>query len=108
MTLEKLVEMCGKSSDKLNSEILEKDMIVIAGYFDDVKYYLSALGLTPTEQTDVTKESYMDGTQIAMNHCLLLWRKHNPSSATLKTLLEILLSLKKEEIALQVCSYIIT
>ena len=108
MTLEKLVEMYGISSDELDCEIPETEMILLAGYFDDVKYYLSALGLTLTEQTDVTKESYNDGTQLAMNHCLLLWRKHDPSSATLRTLLEILLILNKENIALNVCNYIVT
>lgn len=104
--LENLEEMYGVSGDRLNCEIQEKDMIFLASYFDNVDYYLSALDLTPAEQTDVTRISHRDGTQIAMNHCLLLWRKHDPSTATLRTILEILLNLKKEEIALKVCNYL--
>ena len=40
-TLEKLVEMYGISSDELHCEIPEKDMIILAGYFDNVEYYVS-------------------------------------------------------------------
>ena len=92
------------SSDQLGCEIEERDMIILAGYFDNVEFYLNILGLSPAEQTDVRKK-VSEGTQIAMNYCLLLWRQHNPSTATLGTLLEILLSLRKEYIASKVCDY---
>ena len=98
--------MYNVSNDRLNCEIQEKDIIYLAGYFDNVEYYVSALDLSPAERTDVRKKSYTDGTQIAMSHCLSLWRQHNPSTATLRTLLDILLSLKKDEIALKVCNYL--
>ena len=102
MTLEKLTEIFGMSGEQLNSVIEEKDMIILAGYFDDVEYYLDILGLTSGEKKDVRKT---DKNQIAINDCLLLWKQHNPSTATLKTLLEILLSLRKEEIVLKVCNF---
>ena len=92
------------SSDQLDCEIEEGDMIILAGYFDNVEYYLDVLGLAPPEQTDVRKK-VTEGTQIAMKYCLSLWRQHNPPTATLRTLLEILLSLKKEKIASKVCNY---
>ena len=79
-------------------------MTILASYFDNVEYYLNMFGLSPAEQTDV-KRKVIDGTQIAMSHCLTLWKQHSPSSANLRTLLEILLSLKKEEIASKVCAY---
>ena len=92
------------TSSQLDCEIEDSDMIHLAQYFDNVEYYLSFLGLSPAEQTDVRRE-VLEGNQIAVNKCLLLWKKHNPSKATLRILLEILLSLKKGEIASNVCSY---
>ena len=90
------------SDDQLDCEIEDDDIIILADYFDDVEYYLSVLGLSPAEQIDVRSKT-AKGNRIAMNHCLLLWKQHNPSTATLRALLEILLKLKKEEIASKVC-----
>ena len=105
VTVEKLVEMYNLSNDQLNCEIKEEDIITLAGYFDNVEYYLSALGLITAEQTDIKFKKVTEGTQIAMNECLTLWKRHNPSAATLRALLEILLRLKKVEIASKVCQY---
>ena len=105
MTLEKLIEKCGISSDQLNSEIEGSDMIILASYFDNVEYYLDILGLTPAEQSDVRRNNYIHGTQVAIKDCLLLWKQHYPFTATLRALLEILLRLRKEEIALKVCNF---
>ena len=105
MTLEKLTKMRSMQSDQLDCEIEGTDTIYLAQYFDNVEYYLGPLGLTPAEQTDVKKEYVINGTQIAINHCLCLWRRHNPSTATVRTLLEILLKLGKEEIASEVCDH---
>ena len=104
MTLETLTKVYAISSDQLDLVIDDSDMILLAAYFDDVEYYVNVLGLSPAEQTDVKKKA-LAGTQIAMNHCLLLWKQHNPSTATLRILLNTLLSLKKEEIASNVCRY---
>ena len=104
MTLETLTKVYAISSDQLDLVIDDSDMILLAAYFDDVEYYVNVLGLSPAEQTDVKKKASA-GTQIAMNHCLLLWKQHNPSTATLRILLNTLLSLKKEEIASNVCRF---
>ena len=103
--LEKFTEVHSVSCDQLDFEIEDSDIIYLARYFDNVEYYFSVLGLTSAEQTDITLKKVSEGTQLAMNHCLLVWKRHNPSKATLRTLLEILLSLKKEEIASNVCKY---
>ena len=105
MNLEKLSEMYAISSEQLEGEIEDSDIIVLADYFDNVEYYLSVLGLSPAEQTDIRLKKVLEGTQIAMCHCLLVWKRHNPSRATLRRLLEILLCLKKEETASHVCKY---
>ena len=105
LTLEKLAELYNISHDQLDREIEDSDMIFLANYFDNVEYYLSVLGLTPAEQQDVKMKRFSEGAQLAMFHCLSIWKQHNPSTATLQTLLEILLSLKKEEIASNICRY---
>ena len=90
------------SRDQIDCEIEERDIMILAGYFDDVNFYLSVIGLSTSEQVDVRKIS---SNQIAMAKCLSLWRRHNPSMATLGALLDILLRLKKEEIASKLCDY---
>ena len=92
------------SSDQLDFEIKETDTVFLAQYFDGIELYLGVFGLTPAEQADVKKMAHVHDTQTAMGKCLALWRKHNPSKATLKELLIILLSLRKEEIASHVCN----
>ena len=105
MTLEQLTRMRSMCCDQLDCEIEETDTIYLAQYFDSVEYYLGPLKLTPAEQTDVKNIDFRKGTRIAINHCLCLWRRHDPSTATVRTLLEILLSLGKEEIASEVCDH---
>ena len=105
MTLKKLKEKLIMSSDQLDCEIEERDLIVLAEHFDDVELYLRVFGLTTAEQVDVRRMANNYGNRIAVAECLSLWRRHNPSTATLRALLEILLSLRKEEIASKMCSY---
>ena len=93
------------SSDQLDCEIKEEDVTYLAQHFDNVELYLRVFGLTATEQADVRRLAR--DNHIAMAECLSLWRRHNPSTATLRKLLEILLHLGKEEIASKVCSYAI-
>ena len=105
MTLDSLRRDYNISSDQLDLEIEENDVTYLAAHFDDVELYLNILGLTTSEQVDVRKMANLSGNQVAMAKCLLLWRRHNPSVATLRTLLDILLKLKKEDIAGKICGY---
>ena len=100
-----LEERYSVNSDQLDCEIEERDMIILAGYFDNVEHYLDIMGLMPSDQNDVRRKALTNGAQVAIMNCLLKWKQHNPSKATLRTLLEILLKLKKEEIASKVCSF---
>ena len=90
-------------SDQLDLEIEESDVTYLAAHFDDVKLYLKVLGLTNSEQVGVKTTAHLSGNQVAMAECLSLWRQHNPSIATLRTLVDILLKLRKEDIAVKVC-----
>ena len=92
-----------RSSDLLDSEIEEDEVTYLAAHFDDVMLYLKVLKLSSSEQADVKKIAHLHGNQVAMAECLSLWRKHNPSIATLGKLLNILLTLRKEEVAMKIC-----
>ena len=93
------------TSDQLDCEIEDADVTCLAQHFDNVELYPSVFGLTTAEQADVRRMVHVNGNQIAMAKCLSLWRGHNPSTATLRALLDILLRLRKEEIASKVCDY---
>ena len=93
------------TDDQLNCEIEEGDIAYLAEHFDGVELYQRVFGLSNAEQTNVKSIAAVHGTQTAMAECLSLWRRHNPSTATLRALLDILLRLRKEEIASKVCDY---
>ena len=108
MTVEKLAELYNISHDQLDTEINYRDIFFLSQHFDDVEYYLGPLGLPPSEQFDVKRKQFSQGTHLAMNHCLWLWKQRDPSKATLRMLLNILLALNKEEIASNVCKQFFT
>ena len=94
-----------RRSDQMDCEIEEKDIPYLAQHFDNVELYLRVFELTTAEQANVRRMVHVHGNQIAMAECLSLWRRHNPSTATLRALLDILLRLRKEEIASKICDY---
>ena len=101
-SLEGLIDYYDIDSDQLDIELEEKDLMILAGYFDNVEFYLNNLGLSKSEQVDVRNA---ENNQLAVNKSLLLWREHNPSTATLRELVKILLNLRKEEVASSVCNF---
>ena len=103
--LERLIKDHCIGSELLECEIEEVDIAYLAQHFDDVEFYVMVFGLTSAEQVDVKTTKYRSGNQVAIAECLSLWRKHDPSSATLRSLLEVLLRLRKEEIASKVCGH---
>ena len=103
MTIEELKERTKVTDSQLDTEIEKTDMIVLAAHFDTVDTYAVQLGLSPAEQSDITNSQLANGTQVAMDKALRLWRQHNPGAATYRALVEMLLSMGKEELALEVC-----
>ena len=89
-------------------EIQQEDIPVLASYFDDVEFYLDIMKLTDLEKCDVRKAVERHGSQVGIIWCLNYWKKHNPSSANFKSLLDILNQLSKETIYGNVCKYITT
>ena len=91
---------------QLNTEIREEEFHDLAGCFDCVETYLYRLGLDAGQQTDIKDLAFRCNTKTAMAEALKLWRQPNPLSATYKSLIEILLDLKRGDVAVRVCRYI--
>ena len=64
------------------------------------------MNLTPGQQTDVKDLAYRQSTMVAIAEALKLWRQPNPFAATFKTLLEIILSLRRGDVAVRICKYV--
>ncbi len=104
VTLQDLIKQYSLTDEQLNSEI--EEITFLAEYFDGVKIYSNAMGLTRAEHADVNELFHKRGTQVAMTECLTLWKQHNPYAATFKALLELLLRLRKEKIADEICQHL--
>ncbi len=103
VTIEELKEHTKVTDSQLDTEIEKRDMIVLAAHFDNVDTYAVQLGLSPAEQSDVRIAQLANGTQVAMDKALRLWRQHNPGAANYRALVDILLRLGKEELAFKMC-----
>ena len=96
----------GVTDEQLDREIEDKDTALISTHFDDFENYVHRLELTGNEQTDVKKIAQVSGNQVAVITCLSIWRGHEPSEATFRALIRILLDLGKEEIATKICLHL--
>ena len=92
---------------QLDTKIREEDLFKLASCFDNLENYLDELRLNPAQQTDIYDLEYLRGIQAAMTKALKFWRQPNPLSATFRALLQILVDLKRGDVAVRVCQYII-
>ena len=95
----------GVTDDQLDREIEDMDIALISTHFDDVELYLNPLKLTYNEQAGVTRIAQVGGNQVAVINCLSIWRGHEPSEATFRALIRILLDLE-EVIATKICQFL--
>ncbi len=97
----------GVTDEQLGREIEQDDLAPVAMHFDNVELYLNPLKLTDNEQADVRRETYLSrSNQVAVINCLSIWRGHEPSEATFRALIRIVLDLRKEGIATKICQYL--
>ena len=61
-------------------------------------------GLNASEQQDVRTAAALHNTQTAMSEALRLWKNHDPDGATFRALVEIVLGLGKQDLALHICT----
>ncbi|XP_064391858.1 uncharacterized protein LOC135339631 isoform X4 [Halichondria panicea] len=104
-TRQQLMDEYQLSTTHINREIQQEDVPFLALYFDNVEFYVDAMKLTPGEQSDVQLKR-IESNHLAMIKCLKIWRGKQRSQATFRALLEMLVLLKKEKIADQVCQYL--
>ncbi len=108
LTISALKGKTGVSDTQLDTEIIDHDLYTLADCFDNVETYLTRLKLTTGQQTDIKNLLALRGsTQIAMSEALKLWCTPNPLTATFRALLIILLGLKRGDVAVKVCQYIV-
>ncbi|XP_064387632.1 uncharacterized protein LOC135335893 isoform X2 [Halichondria panicea] len=106
-SLHELMVKHGVTDKQLDREIAQDDLAPVAMHFNDVELYLNPLKLTASEQADVRRETFLSrSNQVAVINCLSIWRGHEPSEATFRALIRILLDLGKEEIATKICQYL--
>ena len=91
----------------MDREIEQDDLAPVAMHFDDVELYLNPLKLNGNERTDVRTSAHVSrSNEVAVINCLSIWRGHEPSKATFRALIRILLHLRKEEIATRIFQYL--
>ena len=106
MSIETLKKVTGIDDSQLATIIREEDIIKIAGFFGSVEIYLDKLGLLPSDQADIKDIVHTRNNTLAVMEALKHWRQPNPYTATFQALLEILLDLKRGDVADKVSQYI--
>ncbi len=91
----------GVTDEQLDQKIAQDDLTLVAMHFDNVELYLNPMKLTDNEKAGVKRDAFVSGNLVAVINCLSIWRGHEPSEATFRALIRILLDLRKEEIATQ-------
>ncbi len=94
------------TNSQLDTEIEETDMIVLADHFDNIETYSTLFELTDSKKQDVIDEKMRYNTQSAMSLAMKLWKKCNPTAATYRALVEIVLSLRKVDVATKICEFL--
>ncbi len=101
--LQQLMDKYQLTTAQVDHEIQRTDLPILAAYFDDVELYVDAMELTNSEKIDILKA---ESNHLAMIVCLNIWKSKKLSQATFSVLLEMLIKLKKEAIADDICQYI--
>ena len=106
---EELKGITGINDHQLQEEIKERDVHMLGRFFDtsSLSGLLGRLDLTRAEHSDVKTTMDREGIQAGVAHALRVWRGANPSRATFRSLLDILLNLRQGAASIQVCEYIV-
>ncbi len=102
--IQQLMDKYQLTTSQVSREIQPNNVPYLAVLFDNVELYVDAMELTPSEQMNVLRQDVT--TCIKMIECLMIWKKKKLSQATFSALLEMLVKLKKEAIADQICQYL--
>ena len=96
------------SDAQLDTEIIDEDIHILAGCFDAGHYsdYLDKLGLNDAERADVGQVAHQQGHQAAIREAIRRWKGLDPSAATFRNLLIIVLKLGKQRVAEALCKFV--
>ena len=103
LSIDDLKRVEGVTDFQLYEKLEEPDLFQLGACFDNADDYVEMLGLSPEQQADVRTQAYVNGTQPGVSLALRYWRNINPVGATFRTLLLILLSRGKINVATRVC-----
>ena len=105
ISVDELKLKTGITDQHLDSRLLELEdgfLLELADLFGTYEQYVHALpGLSEGDKADV-KESAKNGNKLGVFKALTLWRKRN-AIVTLRSLIEILLSLRECDLCHQIC-----
>ena len=94
------------TDSQLDTEIEDTDLIILADHFDNIETYSTLFELTNSKKQDIIDEKMRYNTQAAMSLAMKLWKRRNPAAATYRALVEIVLSLRKVDVATTVCEFL--
>lgn len=104
MTIDHLKE-CTKVTDiQLDTEIEEADMQIVACEFNNPEVYSRLFELPSSEQQDVKEKKFFQNNQSAMALAMRLWKYHDPSVATYRSLVMFVLSMGEYNVAIRICT----
>ncbi len=103
VNLQWLMDTYQLTTSQVDCNIQQKDIPYLAAYFDNAELYVDAMELTTGEQNDVRKCA---STHEAIIVCLKIWKEKKFSKVTFRFLLDMLVKLKKQKTASQVCHYL--
>ncbi|XP_064400734.1 protein NLRC3-like isoform X2 [Halichondria panicea] len=106
VTIEELKERTQVTDSQLDTEIEDTDLIILADHFDNIETYSTLFELTNSKKQDIIDEKMRYNTQAAMSLAMKLWKRRNPAAATYRALVEIVLSLRKVDVATTVCEFL--
>ena len=110
LTIDDLKRRTGVSDAQLDTEVIDHDLPVLAGCFDNYNDYVDVLGLKAHERADARRTELLENSHIhqaAMREVLRHWRTPNPAAATYRALLNAVIRLPgKQRIAEDICKFI--
>ncbi len=108
-TVEFLQTTMNITDEQLNLKIQETYLYELAACFDNTDDYVEILGLSDAQQTDVKEEKakvVINRTQAGMKLALKYWLRKEHLEATFGSLLSLILSMNKGNVAGEVCEFL--
>ena len=107
LSIDELKRSTGVTDQQLSENIEAKDFYMLGRNFDALTGLLGELDLNPADCANVRRRVDQEDIQSGVALALRLWQRTNPTNSTFKELVEISLRLRKGDIALQICKYIL-